>query len=331
MSHHTRLALPLVVALTVTACGGAPAVQRPDDGRAVSIASCGQSYVAERTPSRVVTLDQSSTETLLALGVGDRLVGTSNLKTKIAPAYQADYQRIPVLSPKTLTGEQLRAATPDLVVASFTDLFTRERVGTRAELGELGLPSYVSTVDCPSTPNADPFESLFADYENLGRILAAGDRAAALISEQRAIVADSRRAASTVTGTPSVVWLYSVAGGLPYVAGGTSLPSAMSRATGTRNVFDDIAQDWPEVTWERIAERDPDVIVLGDLSERGRPGDSAADKIAMLRADPVLSKTRAVTGDRFIQVPGIEMDPSVRSVNALRLFVDGLRGLGHVR
>lgn len=118
---------------------------------------------------------------------------------------------------------------------------------------------------------------------------------------------------------------------MPYVAGGSGLPSEMSRIVGARNVFDDVDEDWPEVSWEEVAERDPDIIVIGDLSERGRPGDSAAEKRATLARHPVISRLAAVRNDRIIEVPGIELDPSVRSVHALRLLADGMRESGHGR
>ncbi|WBB78490.1 ABC transporter substrate-binding protein [Micromonospora sp. WMMD882] len=281
----------------------------------------------------MVTLDQSSTETLLALGLAARMAGTSNLKTRVAPRFQADYETIPVLNPKKLTGEQLRAATPDLVMSSFAALYTREQVGTREELAELGLPSFVSAVDCPAAngAGATPFDLLFTDYEKLGRVFGVEDRAAALVAEQRAVLEQAGGTRRSLREQPSVVWLYSVFNGLPYVAGKGGMPSAMSQLVGARNAFDDVDQQWPEVSWEQIAQRDPDIIVVGDLSERGAPGDSAQEKLAMMRRDPVVSELSAVRENRIIQVPGIEMDPSVRTVDALRVLIDGLRTLGYVR
>jgi iron complex transport system substrate-binding protein len=133
-----------------------------------------------------------------------------------------------------------------------------------------------------------------------------------------------------VSGGPTILWLYSTFNGTPYVAGGSGLPTEMSRLLGAKNAFDDVSEDWPEVSWERIAERDPDVIVVGDLSERGSPGDSAEEKITMMREHPVMSQLTAVRNNEIIEVPGIEMDPSVRSVNTLGLVAKGLRELGHV-
>lgn len=328
MSPHARLGIGLAVALALAGCA-VPAQTRSSAGepRAVTVTSCGESLSFERPPARTVTLEQSSTEVLLALGLQDRVAGTSNLKTKIAPEYLAAYEKIPVLNPKLLTGEQLRAATPDLAVSTHREMFTKDRVGTRAELHQLGLPTYVSGVDCPNGGKA-PFDLLFEDYTNYGKIFDVEDRAAALVARQRAVLDEVT--ATKLTGKLSVVWVYSMFNGMPYVAGKGGMPSAMSTLIGVENAFDDVAELWPEVSWEEIAKRDPDVIVIGDLSERGRPGDSAAEKIRMIKENPLAAKLTAVRENRFIEVPGIEMDPSVRSVNTLRLVADGLKGMGDV-
>lgn len=320
-------AMVTTAAVALTGCAD-PTASSPAPGNATTVRSCGQELSFPAPPQRVVTLDQSSTETMLALGLADRMVGTANLKTRVAPEYQAAYDTVPVLSPKLLTGEQLRAATPDFVMASFPAQYTADRAGTREELAELGLPSFVSAVSCPEN-GASPFDLLFADYTALGRIFGVEDRATALVADQRAAVAAAEQVGRGVSSKPTVLWLYSTFNGTPYVAGGTGLPTAMSAALGAENAFDDVGEDWPEVSWERIAERDPDVIVVGDLSERGSPGDSAAEKITMMREHPVMSRLAAVRDNRIIEVPGIEMDPSVRSVHALEVFAAGMRGLGH--
>ncbi len=320
-----------VVALGLLALAGCadPHQEAEAGDAAVTVSSCGQELAFETTPERVVTLDQTSTETMLALGLGDRMIGTSNLKTKVAPEYQEAYAKVPVLNPKLLTGEQLRAAAPDLVIASFAAQYTPDRVGTREELAEIGLPSYVSAVECPSG-EASPFDLLFTDFKVLGEVFGVEDRATALIEEQQAVVDAAAEVGEKATGEPSILWLYSSFNGIPYVAGGGTVPSEMSRLVGGVNAFDDVAEDWPEVSWERIAERDPDVIVVGDLSERGAPGDSAAEKIEQLRAHPVLSQLAAVKNDQIIEVLGTGMDPSVRAVETLEAVVAGMRELGHV-
>jgi iron complex transport system substrate-binding protein len=335
MTLRTNLGAVAVVTLVAAGCadpsGSSPDASAGGDGTTVS--SCGRELTFADPPERVVTLDQSSTETLLALGLADRMVGTSNLKSRVAPEYQAAYAEIPVLSPDIPTAEQLREAAPDLVVSSFSEHFTRDRVGTRGELADLGLPSYVSAVDCPGANAADltSFDRLFTDYENLGRIFGIEDRAADLVAEQRRATEEAAAAGETLADETSVVWVYSVYNDVPYVAGRGGMPDAMGDLAGLTNVFDDVDELWPEVSWEEVAARDPDVIVVGDLSERGTPGDSAEEKLAMMRDHPVVSQLPAMREDRIIEVPGIEMDPSVRTVDALGVLVEGLRDLGYVR
>lgn len=327
-----RVPLHLAALLLLVAGCAEPPTTSDATGDAITVTSCGQELSFPSPPKRVVTLDQTSTEMMLELGLVDRMAGTSNLKVAVAPEYRADYATVPVLSPKLLTGEQLLATRPDLVMASFLSQYTADRVGTREELAELGLPTFASAEACPeeNDPDLTPFDLLFSDYAALGRIFGVEDRAKALVEEQRAVVARAAKAGEQARSEPTMLWLYSTLNGVPYVAGGSGLPSEMSRLLGARNAFDDVDEDWPEVSWERIAERDPDVIVVGDLSERGAPGDSAAEKIATLRQHPVLSQLSAVRDNQIIEVPGIGMDPSVRSVATLELVVSGMRELGHV-
>ncbi|MEV8393492.1 MULTISPECIES: ABC transporter substrate-binding protein [unclassified Streptomyces] len=326
----------LALALAAVGCSVSADTFPPAGGataRAATVTSCGKKLTFGEAPSKAVSLDQSSTESLLELGVEARMAGTSNLKTEVGRDHADAYGAVPVLSPGILSGEQLRAATPDLVVSSFTDLYSKDRVGTREELGRLGVPTYVSAVDCPqrNDPGKTPFDLLFDDFRNLGEIFGVEERAEELVREQRAAVGKAARTGRAVTGAPTVVWLYSVYNAMPYVAGRGGMPSEMSRLLGARNVFDDVNADWPEVSWEEIADRDPDIIVIGDLSERGAPGDSAEDKRATMRGEPAVSALTALRENRVIEVPGIEMDPSVRTVNTLRLLAEGMKDLGHVR
>ncbi|MER5484898.1 ABC transporter substrate-binding protein [Streptomyces sp. NPDC002812] len=344
MRHPARLGIALTLALATAACAapatndskaGAGAGAKPATHTA-SVTSCGRQATFAAPPKRAVALDQTSTETLLELGLQDSMAGTANLKTKIPAVYEAAYAKVPVIAPKIATGEQLRAATPDFVIGGSADLFTKDRAGTREELDALKVPTFVSAVDCPAQNQAGrtPFELLFSDYENLGKVFGAEERAGKLAADQRTAVTKAGENASKVPGgaeQPTVVYLYSVFNGMPYVAGKTGLPSEMSRIVGAKNAFDDVDEDWPEVSWEEVAKRDPDFIVIGDLSERGRPGDSAAEKRTTMTQHPVVSKLAAVRDNKILEVPGIELDPSVRSVHALGLLAAGMKDLGYVR
>lgn len=77
-----------------------------------------------------------------------------------------------------------------------------------------------------------------------------------------------------------------------------------------------------------MVERDPDVMVLGDLQRDRFPGDRLADKEAFLAADPVTRTLSAVQRKRYIALHGAEMNPSIRFVAGLEKIADGLEEQG---
>lgn len=325
MSYLFRLSAVAGLLAVATGCAA------PEPGVAaggVIIENCGTQVRVDQPPRRAVALNQEITETLLALGLRERVTGTALQSGPAAEEYRAEYAAIPMLTPKELSGEQLRAADPDFAVSAYISDFTRERVGPREELAALGVPTYVSSVDCPKfLPDKTPFERLYTDYENFGKIFGVPDRAAALIAKQRAVIAEAEKTGATRQVAPTVAYLYSVYNGAPYVAGRSGLPTDMSNIFGVTNVFADVDSDWPEVSWEQIAARNPSIIVLADLPDRGEEGDTAEGKIRMMRAHPAISQLDAVRASRFITVPGLELDATVRSVNALKVISDGLAKL----
>lgn len=101
-------------------------------------------------------------------------------------------------------------------------------------------------------------------------------------------------------------------------------PRHHHRRRGATNAFADNRQLWPEISWESILDRDPDVLVLADLT-RGDDGDSAEAKIRFLESDPVARRLTAVRERRWIVLPGSAMDPSLRNVDAVEALAAGLR------
>lgn len=82
------------------------------------------------------------------------------------------------------------------------------------------------------------------------------------------------------------------------------------------------------MSWEVIADRDPDVLVLADLSRRTIDGDALAAKIEFLETNPVTSRLTAVREKRYIVVNGADLNPSIRTVDGTEKVADGLRRLG---
>lgn len=317
-------------ALLLTGCAAAPAAPpqdattSPGEGQTtypLSFDNCDTEVTVEQPPARAVSLNQSATEILIRLGLTERVVGTAYETDPIPEEISDEYERIPLLTDGLLTHEGLLEAQPDFVYSSFASFLTADNAGERGELHDLGIPTYLTEFDCTyheAVAGGAEFEMLFEEIETIASIFDVSSAGASIVAEQQAVLDEGIEIAEHIEGTPRLVWFYSTAASAstPSVAGPGGLPQTVTEMLGAVNIFSDASTKWPEVSWDEIAQRDPDVIVVADLT-RGYPGDTAEEKIDFLRSDPLTSQMEAVENDRFIVIPGQQMDPSIHSVHAL--------------
>lgn len=310
------------------AANDAAAAAGGSDAFPLTIENCDTDVTIERSPQRAVSLNQSATEIMIALGLEGRMAGTSYETDPIGDDIADAYAEIPLLTDGLLKHETLLEAEPDFVYSSFASFLTAENAGERAELHDLGVPTYLSEFDCTyhvAVEGGATFDMLFDEIETIAQILDVPEAGEEVVAAQQAVVDEGLEIAEQIEGTPKLVWFYSTAASAstPSVAGPGGLPQTVTEMLGAENAFSDAATKWPEVSWDEVALRDPDVIVLADLT-RGYPGDTAEEKIDFLKSDPLTSTIDAVVNDRFIVVPGQYMDPSIHSVQALPTVAQGL-------
>ncbi|MFB7171439.1 ABC transporter substrate-binding protein [Streptomyces sp. NPDC056254] len=340
----TKTITTTVTALLALALAGCTPQPASDDGKPATatqtgatttypftLKNCGTDVTVKAAPKKVVTLNQTAAEILIHLGVGDRIAGTGYEIEKTPPAIAAQYEKIPVLSAPgaEIKHEKLLEAQPDFVYGSFASMFTKEQSGERKQLHDLGVPTYLTEFDCTyheSVADAD-FTMLFEEYRRLGKIMGVPEAGEKLATEQKAVVDKAVGAVQKREKPLKVMWFYSTYEGTPWAAGPGGLPQHLSGLVGVENIFSDAKTKWAEVSWDEVAARNPDVIILADLT-RGEPNDTAKEKIELLKKDPLTSKLAAVKGDRFITIPGSHMDPGYGSASAVPALVDGLNKLG---
>lgn len=329
-------ALLVAGALVLAGCGASPAGGSPASATSGTTGSaaaapvtihddCGRDVVVTSPPQRAVALEQGATEVMLSLGLADRMVGTSYLTDPILPSLEEDYEKVPVLADEYPSPEAFRDADPDFAYSMLSSAFTPDVAGTRAELEKAQVPTYVTRMNCEDASLNEPFtfDALFTEITDVATVFGVPERGEEVVAAQRRSLATAQEAAASVTGEPTIMWLYSTYDGAPIVAGPGGVPDAVGDLVGARNVFDDLTPKWGEVSWEEIARRDPDVVVIADLT-RGRPGDSASDKREILAENPVASKLSAVTAGHVVALPGSALDMSVRSVDVVPALTDAL-------
>ncbi|MDO8210358.1 ABC transporter substrate-binding protein [Conexibacter sp. CPCC 206217] len=294
----------------------------------VILRNCGREVHVAQPPQRAVSINQPATEILLTLGLQDRMVGSASWSDPVLPSLAAANAKVPVLSRDFPSFERVLKTEPDFVYATFDYSFTNEGVAPRDRFERLGVPTYQSSSECggqdAQQDSALTIDDVYAEVDDVAEIFGVPERGAELVESLRARMA--RAAGGLDASDVSLMWWYS-SSKTPYIAGCCGAPGIVTRAVGARNAFEDNRQLWPEIGWEAILDRDPDVLVLADLT-RGDEGDSAAAKIRFLESDPVAKRLTAVRNRRYIVLSGSDMDPSLRNVDAVEKVADGLRRLG---
>ncbi|MGW4906359.1 ABC transporter substrate-binding protein [Streptomyces sp. NPDC004270] len=335
-------ALLLTSALLLTACGssddGGDATSRQASaaGYPRTLGNCGHQVTLESAPERAVSLNQGTTEILLSLGLADRMAGTATWTDPVMKGLEKANASVPRLADNNPSFEKVLDAEPDFVTASFVSTLGKGGVATREQFENLGVSTYVSPSDCSAGKDngsggdgsrSEPLtlDAVYGEIRDLAHAFGVGAR-----GEQ--LVAALKKRVSTATAglhASDVSLMYWFANSQsPYLAGCCGAPGAITRAVGARNAFADTHDEWPQINWETVADRDPDVIVLGDLTRKQQTAETAEAKIRFLETNPATRDLTAVKKKRYVLLSGQAMNPSVRTVEGVEQVAAGLRDFG---
>jgi iron complex transport system substrate-binding protein len=244
-----------------------PPITVADDG--------GRTVTLLRAPRRIISLVPSATETIVALGAGDRLVGRTR------------YDRDTSIAALPLVGggldpnlETILGLTPELVVTWSSD----KRAEIRRRLDAAGIP----TLSLSLQDTTDAFRAIAL----VGGALGIPSRAGVLLRQLRDSLAETRRIAA-MEGRRRV--FYVVYSDPPMTMGPATFIAQVLDLAGGENVFADAPMNWPTVSLEQVVRRDPDVVVLP-------VGEMPARTLDRLRTEPGWRDLRPVRRGCVVQV-----------------------------
>lgn len=245
---------------------------------------------------RLVTLAPNLTEIVVAIGAGDRLVGTDDFSNYPPPV--AGLRKVGGLTPSI---EAIVALEPDLVVAAES----ANAPALQRSLENVGIPLM--------SVRADRLDDVPAAMKRLGTALgveAAASRAAGALRDG---VESQRRVRSVKPRVLVVVWPDPL-----YVAGRNTYADDLLLVAGAENAVAPDVSGWPQYSLEAVVASNPDVIVLF-----GRKGEGER-AIEALRRDPRWAQLGAVRDgmtfvvdeDRFSR-PGPRLAEAAAELNAI--------------
>jgi iron complex transport system substrate-binding protein len=336
LARPARAAVLLAAgSLLLAGCGDPPATTTK---AAVTLDNCGHEVRVEAPPKHAVSLNQGTTEILLSLGLADRLAGTATWTDPVMKGLAKANAKVPRIADDNPSFERVLDTGPDFVTASFVSTLGQGGVATREQFEKLGVPTYVSPSDCAGKDNSGDgdgardkalgIDTIYGEVRDLATVFGVPERGDKLVASLQ------RRMAKATRGihASDVTLLYWFANSeSPYMAGCCGAPGITTRGLGAKNVFDDTHEEWPQINWETVAERDPDVLVIGDLTRKSQTAESAAKKIAFLESNPVTRNMDAVRHKRYVLLSGQAMNPTIRTVEGVEQVAAGLREFGLVK
>ncbi|MCD6591944.1 MAG: ABC transporter substrate-binding protein [Thaumarchaeota archaeon] len=210
-----------------------------DFGRIVSI---------PKKPMRIVSLAPSFTETLFALGLGDRVVGvTSYCNYPPEVLEKVGRGEITVVGGYTTPSlEEIVALEPDLVIGH-----NHLPPDIVMKLEELGIPIILINT-------SRSIEELYEDIKLIGKACWVEDEAAQLIKTLKDRIAfwEERLKDIRRVDVAEIAWVNPL-----FIAGNDTYISDIIWHAGGRNVFSD-KQGWAQVSDEELVKRDPSHIIV---------------------------------------------------------------------
>lgn len=288
----------------------------PSVAQDLTIESCETVSSFSAVPSRVITLNQQATEIMLALGLESHLVGTAYLDDAIPKRWRAAYEGVPVLAAEYPAREVVLAQNPDFLFAGFNSAFGEKALGSQQEWNDLNIGTYLVNAECRNLHPANvalTTEPIFIDLERIGALFGVEDKAAEIATDIRTRL---EAVAGNNPGQGRRAFLYDSGTDTAFSAGCCGGPGLLLSSVGLENTAANVEGRWADLAWEAVVTANPEVIVLIDAE-----WSTAAEKIAHLKADPVLSTLDAVRNERFVTVPFSATLLGVR-------FVEGVEDLG---
>ncbi len=266
-------------------------------------------------PTGVLCANLYSAENMVMLGLGDYIVG-KNVHTNPAEVPLEElsdaFANIPEIE---RSNENAVASGADLLIGQVS-AFKDTSWGTYEQLESEGI--HCLTITGTIVPD-ETVEDIYTDIENLGKIFKVEDKAAALIADMKASIADTNGKVAGVAEAdkPRVFVLdmykedqiYTTSAGLE-----SNLIELAGGINTTRNQAD---SRWFYTSVETLVAANPDIIIINDYGSQ-----TVEEKIAYVTGNPACSEIPAVVNNNFLVIPLVSVMQDIRAPRACRTMAE---------
>lgn len=327
MNKHVKkiaasIALSAVL-LGMMGCAGRPTVNKPKKENEVaqfnevkykySDGAKDYDVTVKSARKKAVTLSQFMTEMLLALDLGDNMVGTALLDNPVLPEYEEAYKKIPVLKiaeGHAISKESFMALNPDFV-SGWDSSISDSTTGTPDELISKDIAPFMAKSYEPTAT----VETVYEDFTLLGKIFGVEDKADEVVSKMKKDIKEVTDKVGDIKDADRAKLMVYDSGENDAMVVGSGLANNLITLAGASNVYGKNAdKPYINVSWESVVKENPDIILVTDYMA-GSPVD---EKINFLKSHPALKNVNAIKNNKIYVVGLADLSPGVRNPKLIK-------------
>lgn len=271
----------------------------------------------EKAPEKVVAVYQNSIETLLALGLEDRIVAAAGLDHKVKPELEEAFSKVNYLDAWQPTKETVVLEEPDFIL-SWYSYFGEKRLGDVDYFHDRNIGTYMALNSGAVSPRT--VQNEIDDILTLGKIFNVNEKAEALVKEiQTSVQAVAEKAQENEQQS---VLIIEFSGETIWSYGATSLGGDMVTQLGAEL----LSPEGNDLGIEDVIAYDADAIFVVYYNG-GERTDIEAETGALQNVldNPKFASLKAVQNNKVFAIPLGEMYASgIRTLDGINRFAKGI-------
>ena len=270
-----------------------------------------------KPPERVVAVWQNSIETLLALGVGDRIIAGNGVPDKkfFRKEYQEQYSKIPYTGLQLLDLETTMMLKPDLIVG-WHSTFAPKVLRPTDFWHKRGVNTFIARSSM-ITNKERTLKNEYKDILDLGKIFDKNERAQQLVGQMQQEVNFAISRTADYPRRPRALVLEFM-GKEPTVYGEKSLAGNIAKELHGEL----LAEKQRAIGLEQVVELDPDVIFVVVIESHYGHEQDMLDRVIKHKA---LKHHRCVQQGRVVALPLYAIYSSgVRTYDGIKIIATGM-------
>ncbi|AYZ74568.1 ABC transporter substrate-binding protein [Fusobacterium necrophorum] len=276
----------------------------------VVIENFGVTTTYDKAPEKLLPLSYDAAQTLVALGLEDKIVGVATAEGSYKdclPEYQDKLSKLDIIVEGTPNFETLLSKNPDFVYATVYT-FGKRGVAPIEDFQREHINFYCINGTFSEKPSIN---DIYKDIEDLGKIFRKESEARKLIDSLK-----EREKLLKNKTNPILLKVMAYDGGeKTATTAGQGIENEIISLAGGNNIFSDLNNAFEEVSWEEVAKRNPDIILIHSY-DQGETSGTVEEKINRLKNDSALKNVTAIKEDNFVVVKLVEVFPGLQIFDA---------------